>query len=227
MSEKSKASVEASKKLAKLMRDQDAATSPLKSNASESGSSEKKELGRKRMPWTPEDLEKVQETFREEIEQHIITLDVVRNKVGTNKQLQGMSPRRIYDKLKKRLNQQPNAKSNVSVDPPKECESLHDKIERIAACSKEENESVTHDGHSSVSIITPTERSTVIFSDAEVATIRAMFSDMILGKPISKAEIKKRCSETEEGKALLHKLSVVQLMNRIKYERKKKRSEKQ
>jgi hypothetical protein len=209
------------------MRDQDAATSPLKSNASESGSSEKKELGRKRMPWTPEDLEKVQETFREEIEQHIITLDVVRNKVGTNKQLQGMSPRRIYDKLKKRLNQQPNAKSNVSVDPPKECESLHDKIERIAACSKEENESVTHDGHSSVSIITPTERSTVIFSDAEVATIRAMFSDMILGKPISKAEIKKRCSETEEGKALLHKLSVVQLMNRIKYERKKKRSEKQ
>lgn len=179
------------------------------------------------MPWTPEDLEKVQETFREEIEQHIITLDVVRNKVGTNKQLQGMSPRRIYDKLKKRLNQQPNAKSNVSVDPPKECESLHDKIERIAACSKEENESVTHDGHSSVSIITPTERSTVIFSDAEVATIRAMFSDMILGKPISKAEIKKRCSETEEGKALLHKLSVVQLMNRIKYERKKKRSEKQ
>jgi hypothetical protein len=209
------------------MRDQDAATSPLKSNASESGSSEKKELGRKRMPWTPEDLEKVQETFREEIEQHIITLDVVRNKVGTNKQLQGMSPRRIYDKLKKRLNQQPNAKSNVSVDPPKECESLHDKIERIAACSKEENESVTHDGHSSVSIITPTERSTVIFSDAEVATIRAMFSDMILGKPISKAEIKKRCSESEEGKALLHKLSVVQLMNRIKYERKKKRSEKQ
>jgi hypothetical protein len=170
LSEKSKASVEASKKLAKLMRDQDAATSPLKSNASESGSSEKKELGRKRMPWTPEDLEKVQETFREEIEQHIITLDVVRNKVGTNKQLQGMSPRRIYDKLKKRLNQQPNAKSNVSVDPPKECESnANDKIERIAACSKEENESVTHDGHSSVSIITPTERSTVIFSDAEVA----------------------------------------------------------
>jgi hypothetical protein len=45
----------------------------------------------------------------------------------------------------------------------------NDKIERIAACSKEENESVTHDGHSSVSIITPTERSTVIFSDAEVA----------------------------------------------------------
>lgn len=70
-------------------------------------------------------------------------------------------------------------------------------------------------------------KSKIIFSDAEVATIRAMFSDIILGKPISKAEIKKRCSETEEGKALLHKLSVVQLMNRIKYERKKKRSEKQ
>ena len=94
LSEKSKASVEASKKLAKLMRDQDAATSPLKSNASKSGSSERKELGRKFSPRTPEDLEKVQETFREEIEQHRITLDVVRNKVGTNKQLQGMSPRR-------------------------------------------------------------------------------------------------------------------------------------
>ncbi|CAB4014016.1 Hypothetical predicted protein, partial [Paramuricea clavata] len=150
------------------------------------------------MPWTPEDLEKVQETFREEIEQHTITLDVVRNKVGTNKQLQGMSPRRIYDKLKKSLNQQSlNAKSNVTVDPPKECESLHDKIERIAACSTE-NESVTHGGHSSVSIISPTERSTGIFSDEEVITIKEMFSDMILGKPISKAEIENRCSKTVE-----------------------------
>ncbi len=72
-------------------------------------------------------------------------------------------------------------------------------------------------------MVTPTERSHGIFSEEAVANIKAIFSDMIqLNKSISKDEIKKRCLKTKEGKKRLQELKVPQLVNRIKYERKKK-----
>jgi hypothetical protein len=43
---------------------------------------------------------------------------------------------------------------------------------------------------------------------------------------LSKSEIKKRCSQSKEGKTLISKLSVTQIMNCIKYERRKVRSAK-
>lgn len=74
----------------------------------------------------------------------------------------------------------------------------------------------TCDEQSSFSIVPPTERSCGIFSDGDIATIQTKFADMILNKPISKVEIKKRCSASQEGKKLLSNLYVNQLMNRIK-----------
>ena len=79
--------------------------------------------------------------------------------------------------------------------------------------------SVSLEQPSSVSIVMPTERTHGVFSEESVADIKTIFSDMIAAnKPISMAEIEKRCSETKEGKLHLENLHVKQLVNRIKYE---------
>ena len=44
---------------------------------------------------------------------------------------------------------------------------------------------------------------------------------IVKNKPISKVEIEKRCSEIKEGKTVLDNLCIKQLVNRIKYERRK------
>lgn len=64
-----------------------------------------------------------------------------------------------------------------------------------------------------------------LFTDQDITSIQHIFADMIENKPISKVEIKKRCSASKEGEKLTSKLTVTQLVNRIKYERKKKRGE--
>ena len=58
--------------------------------------------------------------------------------------------------------------------------------------------------------------------------LRTLFSDMInANKPILRVEIKKRCTDNEDGKRLLKNCTTFQLMNHIKYERRMKRNEKQ
>lgn len=46
----------------------------------------------------------------------------IRAKVNTSEQLKGMSPRRIYDKLKKGLPNDAKHDSNISSELPKDCE---------------------------------------------------------------------------------------------------------
>ena len=62
----------------------------------------------KRIPWTDDEVE-IKRVFKDAIESDNITLDVVRNGVKTHEGLSGMSPRRIYDKLKKDCHSDPGA----------------------------------------------------------------------------------------------------------------------
>jgi hypothetical protein len=180
----------------------------------------------KRVAWTNDEVDKIKKIFREEIQQRSVSLAAVRAKVNAHGELKDMSARRVYDKLKKDLFNDGSLQPNVSCELPIECESLQDRVERIVGHSGTctEQPSVSCEQPSSVSMVTPTERSHGIFSEEAVANIKAIFSDMIqLNKSISKDEIKKRCLKTKEGKKLLQELKVPQLVNRIKYERKKKR----
>ena len=228
--EKSKASVEASKKLRHIMRNESAAVKEgedsLESNREPSGTGSIKKLDdKKRSPWTPEEADKVREAFKDEIQQGKITINIVRDKIASQPKLSGMSPRRIYDHLRKELCE-PVAVSPPAEVPPKEQESLEQRIDRMTAHSSKET-SGAYDEQSSISIIPPTERSSHVFFDADITALRSLFADMISNKPILQAEIKRRCGNNADGKRLWKKYTVFQLMNRIKYERRTKRNNKQ
>ena len=225
LSEKTKASVEASTKLAQLMRGQDDETCKSETGSSDRDDQQETLTETKRVPWTNDELQKVKASFDDEIREKNISLPAIRAKVNASEQLKGMSPRRIYDKLKKGLPNDANLDSNISSVLPKDCETLQQRLERMVPPWLETTESVSHEEQSSISIVSPTERSGM-FSDESIQTIKTIFSDMILlNKPISKPEIQKRCSETKDGKQLLSNLTILQLVNRIKYERRKKREQ--
>lgn len=226
LTERTRASIEASQRLARLMR-AEPNTGETKSgkSASSVGDKETSLNLTKRVPWTNEEVDKIKKFFGEEIQQRSVSLAAVRAKVNSHDELKDMPARRVYDKLKKDLFNDESLQPNVSCELPIECESLQDRVERIVGHSGTFSEpSLSCEQPSSVSVVTPTERAQGIFSEEGVANIKAIFSDMIqLNKSISKDEIKKRCLKTEKGKKLLQELKVPQLVNRIKYERKKKR----
>ncbi|CAB3978646.1 Neurofilament medium polypeptide [Paramuricea clavata] len=223
--EKTKASIEASAKLGKLMRNQENSADESEADVSEDFN---KSETKRRTPWKDDEIQIVNETFKEELKLKTITMGIVRDKVENSEQLDGMSPRRVYDRLKRELNKkQLNANEEVIHVLPTACESLNDRLERMASNSHGQTSYSAKDEQSSPSVISPTEfANTDLFSDSNLTSMKKIFADMIVNKPISKSEIKKRCSESKEGKPLISKLSVSQIMNRIKYERRKIRSAK-
>ena len=229
LSEKTKASVEASTKLGQLMRGQNEDPCEQSENqqvTSDSTDNQQETLSTsKRVPWTNDKLEKVKASFEDEIREQNISLPAIRAKVSTSEQLKGMSPRRIYDKLKKGLPNDEKLDSNISSELRLDGRIMQQRLLSMVPDWLETTESVSHEEQLSASIVSPTERSGM-FSDDAIQTIRTIFSDMILlNKPIAKPAIQKRCSETKDGKKLLSNLTIQQLVNRIKYERRKKREE--
>ena len=235
LADKSKASVEASRKLGKLMR------ADISGNNDEGDRSEEKDKtpveglsgpnlegekesveinkgeGKAKRTWTDDDLTKVHQVFQEEIKKNTITLSMVRDRVEENEQLSGMSPRRIYDRLRRDINKTADV-LDATCQPPKACESLQDKLLRMCPSSGKQE---TYDEGSSASIVPPSERNSN-FTNFQLETVHKIFDDMIKkGKKISKVEIQKRCDENRDAKQLLDKISLEQLLNRIKYERRK------
>ena len=223
LTEKSKESVETSKKLGELMR---AGSNEDATEIEESESQTRKEKDQlpsevkagKKLPWNEEDLEKVKKAFDEEINQGEITLDHVRYRVETTGELHGMSPRRVYDKVRKEIKELP-AKA-ATLQPPQALESLHDKLSRI---DSSEAASTNMDDTESSFVVPPSERNSSLNND-EVKTLHQLFGDMITGNTtIGQLEVNNRCSRSKEGQKLLNKLTVSRIVNRIKYERRKKR----
>ena len=227
LSEKTKASVEASKKLRHIMRNKESAAvkeseDSLESQGEPSGSVSKLD-DKKRSPWTPEEAEKVREAFKDEIQRGEITINIVRDKIASQPKLSGMAPRRVYDRLRKELCEPVAVSPPADEVPPKEQESLEERVDRMTAHSSKETLE-DYDEQSSTSIIPPTERSSHIFFDGDITALQSLFADMISNKPILQAEIKRRCGTCADGKRLWKKYTVFQLMNRIKYERRTKRN---
>ena len=227
LAEKTKASVEASSKLGKLMRTEEAneECSPGESSTEPTGDLKRnKEEAKNKRSWSDEDLKKVHTIFGQELMENTVTLDIVRYRVETNEELHGMSPRRIYDRLKKDSKKKLHF-SGLVCEPPKACETLQhrvNRIENVGQSVSEVAETIDTDEQLSVSIIAPSERNSN-FSDGAIGVLHKMFEDMIVeGKRISKVEIEKRCAKSQDGRKLVDKLSSMQILNRIKYERRKK-----
>ena len=231
LAEKRKESVEASKNLGVLMRcdgeeknegndekDEGVSGSKVQVENDRPGK-DTEDTGNKRIPWNEEDSQKVKAIFEDEIVAKKITMDRVRVAIETSKELHGMSPRRVYDKVKMIMNQGSSVSEPVP-ELPQVCDSLEDKVSRFGHSDTNTDKP---DEEQSTSVLAPSERSN-IFTNDEMKYIHKLFRDMIVeNKRICRIEIQKRCTADKEGQKLLNKLSVSQILNRIKYERRKHR----
>lgn len=144
-----------------------------------SGHSEQKESsesGSRKIHWTDDDLKKVKHVFKDDIFKDKVTLDAVRGGIERHKKLRGMSPRGVYDKLKKECKK--CCKFVAVREPPQEHESLQDKLDRMEGVGNNTNETATNDDQLSTTIIPPSERNRAFRCD-KVELIHKVLSDMI------------------------------------------------
>ncbi|CAB4032290.1 Neurofilament medium polypeptide [Paramuricea clavata] len=224
LTEKTKESVETSKELGELMR----CDGEEQQDSGKKGDSETRDkedtagetecATNQKGEWNDSDFEKVRTIFGKDIAAKTITMERVREGIESNEELYGMSPRRIYDKIRKTINKESASLQNIP-ELPQTCESLEDKLQRFEECSE------TVDEELSTSIIQPSERNSN-FTNEEMNSLQKMFKDMITeDKKICRIEIEKRLSTNKEGENILKKLSVQKVVNRVKYERRKHRQQ--
>ena len=231
LTEKTKESVETSKELGALMRCNNEKHPDADGNSKgesiekddEDGENDSNGKGstNRKILWTDGDLDQVKFTFRKDIAAKKISMDRVRQGIDSNKELDSMSPRRIYDKIRKIISQD-SSSSKAVLELPEARESLEDKLQRFDEHDRSES---YVDEEMSTSLVPPSERNSC-FTSEEVSSIHNLFKDMITeNRKICRVEIEKRLSSSKDGQKILNKLSVSKVLNRIKYERLKKRRE--
>ena len=133
LTNKSKASVKAFRKVGKLMRADIIGSNDEGERSGQNPEGEKESLernkgeGKAKGAWTDNNLTEVQQVFQEGIKKKTITLSMVRDRVEESEQLRGMSPRRIYDRLRRAINKTADV-LDATCQLPKVCESLQDKL---------------------------------------------------------------------------------------------------
>ena len=138
LSEKTKASVEDSQHLSRLIQAEStsAETEGAESESSNNNRGDTRTLQLQRVPWKKSELEKITKIFEKEIEERNVSFPVVRAKTQSHVELNSMLPRRVYDKLKKYFLQDKLPLPVTSFGLPTECETLQDRIERMAVFPK-------------------------------------------------------------------------------------------
>jgi len=101
---------------------------------------------------------------------------------------------------------------------PIEKESLESRVERMFT-SKEDDS----DSDSSSNVIPPSTqtRPHSVFEEKNVNVLLRLCKDMTSHAPISKPEINERLPKDAEGTEVLQKMTINQIINRLKYERKR------
>ena len=105
-------------------------------NESSDNGSDTRTLKSQRVLWNKSEVEKIAKIFEKEIEERNVSLPAVRAKIDSHVKLHGMTPRRVYDKLKKDFLQGKSPVPATSVELPNECETLQDRIERMGSDSE-------------------------------------------------------------------------------------------
>ena len=172
-----------------------------------------------RSPWNKDSLTAVQALFQEEIAKQDISLDCVREEIKCDPVLRLEDPKRVYDKVRAQWRYKGKAdesSNEAEAVLPEDTEDVASRVERIFSNPKEDfAESITQ------SSLRSKEK---VFSAPQAKGLVEMFQDMVsAGKPISKPVIIERLSKN----GLSGEYNVEQVVNRLKYERKQHRAEKQ
>ena len=234
LTEKAQASVKASQALHSLMRKRSSTPSSEiskeLSEQTEEGlqgrdveeqadkefqNSEENSPSKLRAPWSSEAIQEIHNLFEGEIQQKKVNMDCVKERIKCSKILQSEDSRRVYDRIRAEW-RHPATKVNVTATLPVEKEELSDRVNRL----------FREDTSTSCDIVPPTTLNTTakaLFSEEQVQILHRLFQDMMQSSPISRKVILERLSSDVQGKKMLETLSLPQLVNRIKYERRQKR----
>ena len=183
--------------------------------ADEDQSSEDKSPSKLRVPWSSEAIQEIHNLFEGEIRQKKVSMNCVKERIKGSKILRSEDSRRVYDRIRAEW-RHPATKIDVTAELPAEKEELSDRVNRL----------FREDTSASCDIIPPTTLSNTtkaLFSEGQVQLLHRLFQDMLQNSPISRKVILERLSSDAQGKKLLKTVSITQLVNRIKYERRQRR----
>ncbi|XP_068757402.1 uncharacterized protein [Montipora capricornis] len=221
--EKEEACVEAANNLSSIMRKPQKKPVSRNTTATATKSLSQECLTKERLTWKEEDVNAIKELFSEEIKEKSVTMEVVRGKIQGHAALEQLDAKRVCDRIRSEWrNSTSNPESDKAADcmpetePPEQVETLSAKMSRFfkASDAKESCNSSDVVGPSNSSYLSKN-----IFSDNERKVLLRMCGTMVRGGVVSKPAIKERLEKEEEGKELLNKFSINQLVNRLKYER--------
>ncbi|XP_068670188.1 uncharacterized protein [Montipora foliosa] len=221
--EKEEACVEAANNLSSIMRKPQKKPVSHNTTATATKSLSQECLTKERLTWKEEDVNAIKELFSEEIKEKSVTMEVVRGKIQGHAALEQLDAKRVCDRIRSEwCNSTSNPESDKAADcmpetePPEQVETLSAKMSRFfkASDAKESCNSSDVVGPSNSSYLSKN-----IFSDNERKVLLRMCGTMVRGGVVSKPAIKERLEKEDEGKELLNKFSINQLVNHLKYER--------
>ena len=231
LSEKKRASVIASKTLHAMMRNK-SSTHPSKAPKELSETPEEEitdeQVGkdfqkcennpqpRLNVRWSTEEIEEIRDLFKDEIKQKKVSMECVKEKIRDSEILDCVDSKRVYDRVRAEW-RNPATEVEEAVSLPPEKENLTDRVNRL----------FSDDMPASSDIVPPTTLShatKALFSEEQVRTLLRLCDDMVRNSPISRNEILNSLSDDIRGKEILATLSLSQVVNRIKYERRQRRA---
>lgn len=224
LQEKSKSSVQASKQLRSIMREQsdhpNQTAKPNSTSVSPSPSASEAVVPKtSRGSWNEDKEALIKTVFKDEIEHKAITLATVKTKISDHPQLREEDPKRVLDKVR--------AQWRFSKSPPPEPQCLPSEVEtlkqRVERAFQAESETASE-------IIPPTSVSSSVrnvFTATELDRMQKLFRNMIeKSYPISKPQIKMILEKEDWGVEMLKKVSLDTIVNCLKYERRQNRASK-
>lgn len=172
-----------------------------------------------RAPWSSVVVDEIRRLFHEEILEKSLSLKSVKEKIAGSEILEE-DPKRVYDRVWAEW-RFPSSEDNTDPSLPTETEGMKDRVDCMFR-----KDAPSEDVTTTSDIVPPTAISSgakALFTEDHVRTLHRLFNDMLGNVPISRNEILKRLSADVEGKEILAVLSLTQVVNRIKYERRQKR----
>ena len=221
--QKEEACVEAANNLASIMRMSKKVPVPEHETSANDKDSIPQSSRKERLSWKEEEVAALKELFADDIKKKSITLVAVRDKISKHPTLQHLDAKRVCDKVRSewrfkdpKHNEGEDTSTNPSCKPPEQTKNLDDKMSRFFESSADKSTSSSSDV---VLPSNPRYLSRNIFSDEDRKYFLRVCGVMIRGGVISKPQIKKLLEKENEGKELLRKFTIEQLVNRLKYER--------
>ena len=176
-----------------------------------------------RSPWSENSVTAMQTLFKEEISAQEISISCVREKIKCNPILCKEDPKRVYDRVRAEWRYKTNIDQSRDIEEvvlPEETEDVNHRVDRLFVAPRDgvaESSSLSADF---VSVTESTVHSKGVFTAQQAKTLVELFQDMVnCGRPISKPVITERLSKNVSFKGV----SVDQVVNRLKYERRQKR----